>query len=356
MIRRIYIFLGFFFFFGFVPIVSHAQPTPPSSKPMTLYADEMNQKEDRIYLNGNVRASFDTYKLSADKVTISWGDQRILATGHVVLKEKQNHIQADKIDFDYNKKVGEFHNALIRFDQVSFEGKVIRKVGENNYEIMDARFSTCTDCPPLWSVDGQLIEAEIGGYAYIKYPILRVKSIPTLWLPAIWFPIKTERQSGFLVPSIEQGSSLGEAIEVDYFWSISESQDMTLSTKLYTKKRGKGLLEYRHVFDENGRGQFNGGFLVEPKSIVGGRPIDSSIPDGDSQKEVGGGRGSGLQVDRVFLNYNYYYQMAKGWTQRASLKYTSDTKYRRNFPEDFLFKTYDYSLNQYKEQSFSTLR
>ena len=315
------------------------------SEDMNLYADEMTQKEGILHLKGNVKVKLGTYRLAADRAEIFWDEKRVVAHGGIVLQGEGHYVEAAKIDFNYQEEIGDFYNAFIRSGQVTLEGGVIRKVGENKYKVVDAKFSTCIDCPHLWSLTGQLIEAEIGGYAYIKQPMLRIKNFPAFWLPVIWVPLKSERESGLLVPLIEQGSSLGGAINLSYFWSISRSQDMTFSTKLYTKNRSKGLLEYRHIFNENGRGQFNGGVLIEPGSARVDS-FDSGLSPAVRREE------SGLKMDRGFISYRYYYPMANHIVQRASFNYTSDTKYRKNFPEDFIFKTYNSDTGQYQAEPF----
>ena len=139
----------------------------------------------------------------------------------------------------------------------------------------------------------------------IKYPMLRISDIPVFWLPGLWVPLKTKRQSGVLTPSFQQGSKSGSALEFSYFWAISRSKDMTLSTKIYENRGIKGLFEYRYVLDKNRRGQLNGGILQ-----------DQAFQNNDSKNSDNSQR----RLERSFLEYDHYYKFPSHLIQRTSLK------------------------------------
>ena len=293
---------------------------------LTVNADEMIHESHVVQLNGNVQAIFGSHYLSAHKATIFLKEQRVVAHGKVILQNERVYMEADRIDFNYKKTVGTLYDAFIQSGKVVFEGDLIHKVSQNKYKVIRAKYSTCTNCPSSWSFTGREIEAEIGGYAHIKYPVLRVSHIPVFWLPRLWVPLKTRRQSGMLTPSLQQGSKSGSAIELSYFWAFSRNKDMTLSTKFYERQGLKGLLEYRYVIDEKSRGQFNGGLLRDHP--FKNDPVSRENRSHRQKRE-----------DRSFIEYSHYFQLPGQLTQRASLSYISDLRYVRDFPEDILLKS-----------------
>src|SRR3989441_6624942 len=65
------------------------------------------------------------------------------------------------------------------------------------------------------------------------------------YMPAVLFPAKRERATGFLFPQLGSSSVQGFKVREAFFWDISPSQDMTVALD-YRGKLGEGAdLEYR---------------------------------------------------------------------------------------------------------------
>jgi LPS-assembly protein len=74
-------------------------------------------------------------------------------------------------------------------------------------------------------------------------------------VPYFIFPAKTERQSGFLFPSIGSSSKKGVFLDIPFYWAMSPSSDLTATADLQSK-RGVGLgLEYRYLGQNKGIGE-----------------------------------------------------------------------------------------------------
>ncbi len=59
----------------------------------------------------------------------------------------------------------------------------------------------------------------------------RIKDVPILYTPYFIYPIKTERETGFLVPNAGYNSELGGAyIQPKFFWNIDVDQDATFAS------------------------------------------------------------------------------------------------------------------------------
>ena len=181
-----------------------------------------------IILQGNVEIAFDDQVLKCDKATVFQKTNEIHASGNILLASKDTVVEGTSIKFNYKTKLGQIQDGIVRSGQVAFEGEVLEKTGEQTYFGKKAQYTACTTCPAGWSFSGQEIDAEIGGYAYIKYPVLRIADFPIFILPRILIPLKSDRQSGLLVPSLDFSKKAGAAITQSYFWAINRSKDATL--------------------------------------------------------------------------------------------------------------------------------
>src|SRR5689334_12225618 len=110
-------------------------------------------------LTGNVELTQPDMKFYADQVEYYPDTNRLLATGNVLVIQKDHQIAADRADFNAKTKLGTFYNARgfaalgAQPDQsafgtmqpdVQFYGETLEKIGEDKYLISHGGFTTCT--------------------------------------------------------------------------------------------------------------------------------------------------------------------------------------------------------------------
>jgi len=301
-----------FFFTLFHSVPSLAQIT---SDGVLINAETMDRDQQKMRLEGNVQVVFQGQHLSCHKATIDSVKQQIIAEGDVILFNERVHAEGDRIVFNYKQNTGYIYNGFVQSGQVIFEGDVIQKVSETRYIANNAMFTACDTCPPGWSFTGKTIDAELGGYARIRRPVFKVAGFPIMILPGIIVPLKSARQSGLLVPSVEQSQKGGFALSESYFWAISRSQDFTFTPKWYTKRGAKLHGDYRYVLNENSRGRLQGAWIQ-----------DEVFRKEDDVKLS--------KFDRWYVWYQHHQEMPGDFTHRADIKQVSDLRYPRDFPSE----------------------
>lgn len=306
---------------GLSLVANQTQAQSLSSEGLRLSADNISRDYDTklVTLEGNVEVAVADQVFKADKAILNLVDKSILAEGNVVLVTGDTVIEGSSMNYNYQTKLGKIKNGFVQNGAVVFEGKQVEKTGENTYVADDAKYTSCTNCPASWSFWGQRIDAEMGGYAYIKYPVLRVLNFPIFILPRLLVPLKSDRQSGLLVPSLDFSQRGGLAISQSYFWAISRSQDMTFTFKKFEKRGTKAQIEHRQVINENSQSYTYAGYMRDEGYTV----------RGDNSNEV-------FEVDRSFLIYKQYHQLPEGYIHRVNLNYLSDLRYIRDFSEDLI--------------------
>ena len=216
-----------------------------------------DSENETLELEGGVQLIYHDQSIACDSARINLRSKKIEAKGHVKITTPTTTIGGDHIILDYENNTGLIYNGYVQSGNVLFEGEILQKVSENEYFVVDADYTTCTNCPSTWKFSGSSIRAELGGYAYIKNTVIRAGIVPILWLPYLIVPLKSDRQSGLLTPEFEHTDAGGLAIAQSGFWAISRSTDATLTLKNYEKRGLKALAEYRYALDENSGGQLN---------------------------------------------------------------------------------------------------
>lgn len=307
--QRLWFFLIYFLW---LPLASSQSITDG----IVIQADQMerNSAKNQIYLEGNVQLIFKGQHVVCQKAVIDLGKNEVTAEGNVIAEGPQVHLEATLAKLNYKNNVGYFENAFVQSGQVVFEGRLIEKVGPEDYIVDEGSFTACTNCAPDWSFSGRKIKARLGGYANISRPVFRIRGVPALVLPILIVPLKSARQTGLLVPNMDYSRSGGLALGDSFFWAISPSQDLTATAMHYEKRGTKGLADYRYMLSEHSKGEFHGA-LLQDKVFQAERNLPADF-------------------NRWFYQYNHYYELPDHFVHRLNWTDISDLSYLREFPRE----------------------
>ncbi|MBX3022516.1 MAG: LPS assembly protein LptD [Bdellovibrionales bacterium] len=278
---------------------------------------ESDMEKGITYLRGGVQLVFQGQHLSCDRAELNQKTQTITAIGHVILSNERVHVEGDRIIFNYKQNTGLIYNGFVQSGQVVFEGDVIQKVSETRYLANNADYTACDTCPPGWSFSGRNIDAELGGYARIKRPVFKIAGFPILILPSLIVPLKSARQSGFLVPTMDRSDKGGLAVGASYFWAIDRSRDVTLTTRWYEFRGYKVHEDFRYMLSENSRGQLKSAWIN-----------DRAVRTPEFGRKTA--------LNRYFVDFESYSEMPDKFVHRADINMVSDLRYPRDFPDEVL--------------------
>lgn len=292
---------------------------------ININADSMERdtENETAILEGHVQVIYEDQHLTAQRVFVNFRAKSLDAQGDVLITTPKANLAGERIIMDYETNTGVILDGYVQSGTVLFEGSQIHKLSEVDYVADNAKYTTCTTCPEAWSFSGTKIRAEIGGYAYMKNSTMRFAGLPVFWMPYLAVPLKSDRQSGLLTPSIGQRGLGGLTYSQAYFWAMSRSQDSTWTFTNYEFRGPKGLLNYRYVLTESSEGELDFGYLRD--KVFGDDPrlhrFDSSDAEG---------------IERYFVKYNHYYEMPDGLIHRAQINHASDLQYSNDFPLETL--------------------
>jgi hypothetical protein len=212
--------------------------------PLAITAEqvEFDQRRDVYVARGNVHIERAGITLDADWVAFNNTTRHGLASGNVKLVDEDDTLYADFLQFNVATLQGvvfqgELENPITGF---RMEGAEVRKTAEQTYVFKDGLFTTCR-CPEggrdPWRIRAEHAKLELEGYATTQNTTFDILGVPVIWLPWFIYPIKTERQSGFLFPSFSLNSRSGTSIGLPYFWAAHEQVNV-LVTPTWTSDRG----------------------------------------------------------------------------------------------------------------------
>lgn len=303
----------------FLPLVGRAQSTLSNKggSRIVINADSMKRSGEAIILKGNVQIVFGDHSLHSDQATIFQDKKDIEAVGNVFLLTPEASMSGDKLLMNYETKKGVLFKGIIKMDQVLFEGDIIYKHGEREFEAIQGQYTACTTCPPAWDFSGSRITGTMGGYAHIRNPIIRIVKVPILWMPYLIVPLNSKRQTGLLFPnwgfSDKEGFSYGQSL----FWAINQNTDATLTGQFFARRGVRGIAEYRYALTENSKGKAEYGIIK-----------DKIFTQDKYFRDLGI---DGKRINRWHAKYDHLYELPNDFIHRTNIRLISDLRYPRDF-------------------------
>lgn len=252
-----------------------SQGTSPTKEAVQIEADSLSydRATDVYHARGQVVISYTDGILRAASADLYHKQNEALVEGQVVMTSKDGDvIEGDRARLSIDKQTGVIEAGRVFIARTHFyvRGDRIEKRGEATYFIANAEATTCDGPAPDWRLTGKSLDVTIDGYGTLKDGRLYAKTVPFIYSPYLFFPVKTTRQSGFLLPQRMAYSRerLGMDVSVPFFWAISKDSDATLHQRFMSERGFQEGVEYRYALNKHSLGTLYGDFLNDRKKIT----------------------------------------------------------------------------------------
>ena len=200
-----------------------------------------------LYLKGRVdlKEIIDKYTILLEKEELIKKQTNSSFT-RMSQSQKESFIKRREF-WDKNRNLS-FNQQINQMSYFKIEGNEVRKKTEGRFEANRAFFTPCMctdDENPAWGFWAEKIEGQVGGYANLYHSVIKIKSIPIFYIPALKIPLKKKRQSGFLFPSISHSNTNGSMFSQSIFYAFNKARDATFTLDSIEKRGLRFGLEYR---------------------------------------------------------------------------------------------------------------
>ena len=238
---------------------------PKDGSGWRLRADYFSYDErQNIYTaSGRVYLQADDRRITADSIHLDAHTREAILEGDVRIETGEDWLEGNRAYIDLDEKTGvvEGGRGFLSEGNFHFSGAVIEKLGPQTYHVVDGTFTTCDGDKPSWHFRTSDLKVTVEGYGFSKHTRFHAGRAPVLYSPWLAFPVKTKRQTGFLLPRLGLGDLLGYEFDLPFFWAISRSTDATIYSH-YMSKRGLMMgAEFRYAARNEGLGVFRFDYL-----------------------------------------------------------------------------------------------
>jgi LPS-assembly protein len=292
------------------PAVRPAAPEAPAE--VKILARNQERAGDRVYASGDVEIHYGELRLFADRIEYDLETKDVRAEGNVVVQSGGEVIRAERAFYNLGSGRGTIERAsgLVQ-PSVLFEAETLERKQDDLYTLKKARVTACTQPNPRWSFG--LSKANLKKDEYIEMwdAVVRVKSVPVLYLPYLRYPLK-ERATGFLLPRIGFAGEKGFSLSQSFYWALAPNMDATIGVDFYLSRGTGAGLEYRYLFPGGTKGDLNLYYFSYKKEADGTKPGGSSI-----------------------VRLNHTQALPLGFTLVANVDYQTSFSFLREFDNNF---------------------
>lgn len=255
---------------------------PPGDEPAEVIADSVEYDRSRqLYTaNGNVRLSQGRRTLTADWVSFNNLTRQGVASGDVVVVDGPDTLRADFMEFNVDTLEGVVFEGHMEGRTTPFKmsGAEIQRTGKESYQFEKAVFTAC-HCPDPedrdpWQIRAQHADLDVDGYGRARNTTFEIFGVPVFYFPYLIYPIKRDRETGFLFPTFGQSSSNGIETGLPFFWAAREDLNVLLTPQWLQYRGFKSSIDAEWVFGEENVSKLHSSYIWDKKID----PDDPSTP------------------------------------------------------------------------------
>lgn len=267
---------------------------------------------DRVYAAGDVEVRYGEVLVFADRVEYDLETKDVRAEGNVVVQTSGEIIRAERALYNLETGRGTIEQAsgLVQ-PSILFEAETLERTQADVYTLKRARLTACAQPNPRWSFGLSRAKLQTGEYVEMWDAVVRIKSVPVLYLPYLRYPLK-DRATGFLAPQIGFGGDKGLSLTQSYYWAMAPNMDLTAGVDVYSKRGTGAGLEYRYLLPGGTKGDLNLYYFIYRRQDDGTRPGGSSI-----------------------VRLNHTQALPLGFSLVASVDYQTSFAFLRDFDNNF---------------------
>lgn len=230
--------------------------------PFEITADRIDYdgRRDLYVATGRVRVRQVDRELRAEWVAFSTATRIGVAQGAVELVDAGDLLDAEFMVFDVDTLRGMLFEGGLDAGSEGFKVRAAEliRTGENTFTVRDGVFTTCR-CPDEgrvpWQIRTEDADIELGDYGTVRNATFDVLGVPVLWVPWAFFPVKSDRETGLLLPKIELGGRSGAGAGLPFFWAAHPQVNVIVTPWVYSERGFKADGEIEYVFGERSEGE-----------------------------------------------------------------------------------------------------
>ena len=287
-----------------------------------IYADQITyDQKNNIIAKGKAKILYENNIISSNLIIYSQTTGNIALPTEFSLKdERGNYYYGSSGYFESNFEFGDINNVKVLLEDGSrIVGKKIKREGDIDI-ISKGVYSPCKSkikisdflCP-IWQIESEkMIHDYSTLFLYQKHSKIRVANFPVFYSPYLLTPspLRKERKSGFLTPSINLNffdTKISQSTSFPYYFNLSQDKELTFTP----------ILNYGGGIDSSQRFNFDYNQILSGGNLNSNLTFDTTFENQNSDKW--------LKEGSLINTYN------QNINEKFNLKFTSALETSKNY-------------------------
>lgn len=244
----------------------------------------------KVFLYGEAIVKYETITLKAGYIEVDWKSKTLYAIGikdslgnEIEIPEfsdKGESFTAKKITYNFETEKGRINEVYTKEGGGFIFAETTKKIDETSYYIKSGRYTTCNLPEPHYSINSNKLKVIQNKKIVTGPAYLTIADVPTpLVIPFGFFPNKTGRSNGIIIPTYGESTALGFFLRNGgYYFGLGDNFDMDLTGDIYSL----GSWGTSSLMNYANRYHYNGSLNVSYKRI---KTSERELPDFQLRKE-----------------------------------------------------------------------
>lgn len=287
------------------------------SKLTTIDAESYIPSDTGVWtIGGGVCISMGEQRIVTQELFYDDPNQIVTIESELTYSDGNQQMDAQSAKINLEKEEAILSDVYYQINASNANGKAREiKTDKKISQLKGLTYSTCPKNDQQWFIQAQSAdldqENQVGTFRKMT---LRFKGVPLLYLPYAKMPLSDKRQSGFLIPEINNSSINGFELAIPYYVNIAENMDATITPRIITERGAMLAAEFRYMGD-NYKGEIYADYLASDK-------IEKK--------------------DRGYIEYSHKQTLNAIWALNARLSNVSDNQYFEDFGNNNYFTAQSY--------------
>ncbi len=268
------------------------------AKELLIFADSISyDEEENIIAKGNAKIFQNDELIISELIIYNKSEEIFIIPGEFTFRDNnKNYFEGENGTFIKNLNFAEFDNPKVKLNDGSrITGKKLKRdggidiVSKGVYTPCKSRIKIGNFICPTWQLEGEkILHDNENLFLYQKHSKMRVLNTPVFYVPYIVTPspLRKERKSGFLSPSISLNffdTQTSQSTSFPYYFNLSVDKELTFTPILnygagvdssqrfmfdYNQILSGGVLSTNLIFDSNFENENNNKWLKDASLIT----------------------------------------------------------------------------------------
>jgi hypothetical protein len=206
-----------------------------------------NVKTQIMRLKTEAQIKYKTQVLESDVIELEFKESLLRAKGTIdstgklkgypKFDDAGDTFYGENIKFNFRTSQGVINVGETQINEGFYYGSKIKRISDNQLFVDGGYYTTCDNPEPHFHFASQHMKIITEDRVFLDPLVLYIEDLPVLMIPfGLFFPSKSGRQSGLIVPSFFFSKSRGVVFQnLGFYWAASDYWDTQITTDIYSK-------------------------------------------------------------------------------------------------------------------------